>query len=44
MIGALAMAMLGWAHVWIATGIFAAFVAGSLVGSTVRIVAYRRGF
>jgi hypothetical protein len=44
MIGVLAMAMLEWAHVWIANGIFATFVAGSLVSSTVKLAAYRRGF
>jgi len=44
MIGVLAMAMLEWPHVWIANGIFAAFVAGSLVGSAVKLAAYRRGF
>jgi hypothetical protein len=42
--GVLAMAMLEAAHFWIANGVFAAFVAGSLVSSGVKLVTYRRGF
>jgi hypothetical protein len=42
--GVLAMAMLEWPHFWIANGVFAAFVAGSLVSSGVKLAAYRRGF
>jgi hypothetical protein len=44
MVGVLAMAMLESAHFWIANGVFAAFVAGSLVSSGVKLAAYRRGF
>jgi hypothetical protein len=44
MVGVLAMAMLEWPHFWIANGVFAAFVAGGLTSSAVKLVAYRRGF
>ncbi len=44
MVGVLAMAMLEWPHFWIANGVFAAFVAGGLVGSGVKLAAYHRGF
>ena len=44
MVGVLAMAMLEWPHFWIANGVFAAFVAGGLVSSGVKLAAYRRGF
>jgi len=44
MVGVLAMAMLEWPHFWIANGVFAAFVAGGLVSSVVKLAAYRRGF
>jgi hypothetical protein len=44
MIGALALAMLEQPHFWIANAIFAAFVVAGLVGSVVKLAAYRRGF
>lgn len=44
MVGVLALAMLEWPHFWIANGLFAAFVAGGLVSSGVKLAAYRRGF
>ena len=44
MVGVLALAMLEMAHFWIANGVFAAFVVGGLVGSGVKLAAYRRGF
>lgn len=44
MVGVLALAMLEQPHVWIANGVFAAFVVGSLVSSGVKLAAYRRGF
>jgi hypothetical protein len=44
MIGALAMAMLEMPHFWIANAMFAAFVVAGLVGTAVKLVAYRRGF
>ena len=44
MVGVLAMAMLEWPHFWIANGVFTAFLSGSLIGASVKLVAYRRGF
>jgi hypothetical protein len=44
MVGVLAMAMVEMPHFWIANAMFAAFVAASLTGSTVKLAAYRRGF
>ncbi len=44
MVGVLALAMLEVAHFWIANGLFAAFVAGGLMSSGVKLAAYRRGF
>lgn len=44
MVAVLAIAMLEWPHFWIANGLFAAFVTGSLVSSGVKLRAYRRGF
>ena len=44
MVGALALAMLEWPHFWIAHAMFGAFVAAGLVGTGVKLVAYRRGF
>jgi hypothetical protein len=44
MVGVLALAMLEVAHFWIANGLFAAFVAGGLTSSGVKLAAYRRGF
>ncbi|GIG61525.1 hypothetical protein Lfu02_58970 [Longispora fulva] len=41
---AMGMAMLKWDHFWIANVIYLAFVLSSLLGSTAKIVAYRRGF
>ena len=43
-VGVLALAMLEVAHFWIANGVFAAFVAGGLTSSGVKLAAYRRGF
>lgn len=44
MIGVLAMAMLEMDHFWIANGLFAALIAAGLVGTAVKLAAYRRGF
>ncbi len=44
MVGVLALAMLEQPYFWIANGVFAAFVVGSLISSGVKLTAYRRGF
>lgn len=44
MLGVLALTMLEYDYFWIANALYLAFVVGSLVGSTVKLVAYRRGF
>lgn len=44
MAGVLALAMLEQPYFWIANGVFAAFVVGSLVSSGVKLAAYRWGF
>lgn len=44
MIGVLALALLEQPHFWIANATFAALVTAGLVGITVKLVAYRRGF
>jgi hypothetical protein len=41
---ALALTMLEADYFWIANAIYLAFVVGTLVGATVKLVAYRRGF
>ena len=43
MIGPFALTLAGSDHFWIANAMYAAFVVGALVGSVVKIVAYRRG-
>lgn len=43
MIGPFALTLAGSDHFWIANAMYAAFVVGGLVGSVVKIVAYRRG-
>jgi hypothetical protein len=42
--GALILTLAGFAHFWIAHALYLAFVLDALVSSTVKIVAYRRGF
>lgn len=44
LVGVLALAMLEFAHFWIANAAFGALVLAGLVGNAVRVVAYRRGF
>jgi hypothetical protein len=44
MIVPLGLAMAEAAHFWIANAIYLVFVLGALVGTTVKLVAYRRGF
>ena len=44
MLGTLAITMLEYPHFWIANALFAAFVVAGLTSSTVKLVAYRRGF
>ncbi len=44
MLGALALTMLEYEYFWIANAMFAAFVIAGLTSSTVKLVAYRRGF
>ena len=41
---ALGLTMLEYDYFWIANALYAAFVLGSLVSSSVKLVAYRRGF
>lgn len=41
---ALALTMLKADYFWIANALYLAFVVGTLVGATVKLVAYRRGF
>ncbi|MEH0983085.1 hypothetical protein [Micromonospora sp. CPCC 205556] len=43
-VAALAMALARWDHFWIANVIYLCFVLSAVVGSTAKIVAYRRGF
>ena len=42
-VAALGMAMAKVEHFWIANGVYLAFVLSSLLGSTAKLVAYRRG-
>jgi peptidoglycan biosynthesis protein MviN/MurJ (putative lipid II flippase) len=42
--GAFLLTLAGVAHFWIANALYLAFVLDALVTSTVKIVAYRRGF
>lgn len=42
--GGMLLAMLEVDHFWIANGIYLAFVLSSLLGSTAKIFAYRKGF
>ena len=44
MLGVLALTMLEYDYFWIANALYLALMVGSLVGSTVKLVAYRRGF
>ena len=44
MVGVLALTMLEYEYFWIASALYLSFVVGTLVGSVVKIVAYRRGF
>ncbi|WP_127506517.1 hypothetical protein [Actinoplanes solisilvae] len=43
-VAAMALALLEARHFWIANVIYLAFVLSAVLGSTARIVAYRRGF
>jgi len=43
-LGALALAMLRYDQFWIANALYLSFAAGGLVASTVKLIAYRRGF
>ncbi|MBO4204817.1 hypothetical protein GSF22_02175 [Micromonospora echinofusca] len=43
-VAALAMALVEWDHFWIANVLYLCFVLSAVVGSTAKIVAYRRGF
>ena len=43
-VAALAMALAGWDQFWIANVIYLGFTLSAVVGSAVKIVAYRRGF
>jgi hypothetical protein len=42
--GALLLTMVGVAHFWIANALYLAFVSSALIGSAVKLLAYRRGF
>jgi hypothetical protein len=42
-VAALVMALADWDHFWIANVIYLGFVAAAIVGSAVKLVAYRRG-
>ena len=44
MVGVLALTMLEYDYFWIASELYLSFVVGTLVGSVVKLVAYRRGF
>jgi hypothetical protein len=44
MVGVLALTMLEYEYFWIANALYLSFVVGTLVGSVVKVVAYRRGF
>jgi len=44
MVGVLALTMLEYEYFWIASALYLSFVVGTLVGSVVKIAAYRRGF
>jgi hypothetical protein len=44
MVGVLALTMLEYEYFWIASALYLSFVVGMLVGSVVKLVAYRRGF
>lgn len=44
MAGVLALTMLQYDYFWIANALYLSFVVGTLVGSVVKLVAYRRGF
>ncbi len=44
MVGVLALTMLEYEYFWIASALYLSFVAGTLVGSVVKLVAYHRGF
>jgi hypothetical protein len=44
MVAVLALTMLEYDYFWIASALYLSFVVGTLVGSVVKIVAYRRGF
>jgi len=44
MIGVLALTMLEYEYVWIASAVYLSFAVGTLVGSVVKIVSYHRGF
>jgi hypothetical protein len=43
-VGVMAITMLGYAHFWIANGLYASFAIATIVSSAVKIVAYHRGF
>ncbi len=44
MVGVLALTMLEYEYFWIASTLYLSFAVGTLVGSVVKLVAYRRGF
>jgi hypothetical protein len=44
MAGVLALTMLEYDYFWIASALYLSFVAGTLVGSVVKIASYHRGF
>ena len=41
---ALGITMLEYEHFWIANTLYLSFVVGSVIGSIVKLAAYRRGF
>jgi hypothetical protein len=43
-VGVMALIMLEYEYFWIANALYLSFVIGSLVGSAVKLTAYRRGF
>ena len=43
-LGALGLTMAKFAHFWIGNAIYLAFVLAALISTTVKLVAYRRGF
>lgn len=44
MMGVLAAVVAEWDHFWIGNGIYGAFVVGTIAGTLLKLIRYRRGF